>query len=69
MDIAEHVGRIKEGRELVVSLRKRIDYIIRKSAFRAEIKDQMYRPKVLCIEWIDPFYSAGHNKLQKGRTT
>jgi iron complex transport system substrate-binding protein len=60
MDIAEHVGRIKEGRELVVSLRKRIDYIMTKSAFRAETNNQMYKPKVLCIEWIDPLYSAGH---------
>ncbi|MGH9985297.1 MAG: ABC transporter substrate-binding protein [Nitrososphaeraceae archaeon] len=60
MDIAEHVGRLKEGRELVVSLRKRIDYIMTKSAFRAETNNQMYKPKVLCIEWIDPLYSAGH---------
>lgn len=60
MDIAEHVGRIKEGRELVVSLRKRIDYIMGKSVVRAKINNQMYRPKVLCIEWIDPLFSAGH---------
>jgi iron complex transport system substrate-binding protein len=60
MDIAEHVGRIKEGRELVVSLRKRIDYIMGKSAVRVKTNNQMYRPKVLCVEWIDPLFSAGH---------
>ncbi|MGA7368401.1 MAG: cobalamin-binding protein, partial [Nitrososphaeraceae archaeon] len=60
MDIAEHVGRIKEGRELVVSLRKRIDYIMGKSVVRVKTNNQMYRPKVLCIEWIDPLFSAGH---------
>jgi iron complex transport system substrate-binding protein len=54
MDIAERVDRIKEGRELVVSLRKRMDYIIGKSVVRAE------KPKVLCIEWMDPLFSAGH---------
>ncbi len=52
MDVAEKVGRVKEGRKLVSSLQKRID------AVRAmKIKS---RPKVLCIEWIDPFFTAGH---------
>lgn len=60
MDIAERVDRIKEGRKLVVSLRNRIDYIMRKSAFGTKTNNQMYRPKVLCIEWIDPLFSAGH---------
>ena len=60
MDIAERVGSIKKGRELVVSLRKRIDYIMEKSVVRAETNNKMYKPKVLCIEWIDPLFSAGH---------
>lgn len=52
MDVAEKVGRVKEGRKLVVSLQKRID------AVRSmKIKN---RPRVLCIEWIDPFFTAGH---------
>jgi iron complex transport system substrate-binding protein len=51
---------MKEGRELVVSLRKRIDYIIGKSVARVETNNQMYRPKVLCIEWNDSLCSAGH---------
>jgi iron complex transport system substrate-binding protein len=60
MDIAERVGSIKKGRELVISLRKRIDYIMEKSLVRTETNNKMYRPKVLCIEWIDPLFSAGH---------
>ena len=60
IDIAERVGSIKKGRELVVSLRKRIDYIMEKSVVRTETNNKMYKPKVLCIEWIDPLFSAGH---------
>ena len=52
MDVAERVGRIKEGRELVVSLQNRIDSI--------RIRPKENKPKVLCIEWIDPFFAAGH---------
>lgn len=52
MDVAEKTGRTKEGRKLVSSLQKRID------AVRSmKIKQ---RPKVACIEWVDPFFTAGH---------
>jgi iron complex transport system substrate-binding protein len=52
MDVADKVGRVKQGRKLVASLQKRID------AVRAmKVKS---RPKVLCIEWVDPFFTAGH---------
>jgi iron complex transport system substrate-binding protein len=60
MDIGERVGRIKEARRIVLTLQKRMDYIIEKSTTGARIHNQTHRPKVLCIEWIDPFYSAGH---------
>jgi iron complex transport system substrate-binding protein len=52
MDVAERVGRIKEGRKLVVSLQNRIDSI--------RIRPKQNKPKVLCLEWIDPFFTAGH---------
>ncbi len=52
MDVAERVGRIKEGRKLVVSLQNRIDSI--------RIRPKQNKPKVLCLEWIDPFFAAGH---------
>jgi iron complex transport system substrate-binding protein len=52
MDVAEKIGKVKQGRKLVASLQKRID----------AVKDMKVkgRPKVLCIEWIDPLFTAGH---------
>jgi iron complex transport system substrate-binding protein len=52
MDVAEKVGRVKEGRKLVSSLQKRID------AVRSRRIEN--RPKVACIEWVDPLFTAGH---------
>lgn len=52
MDIAQEVGRVKEGSKLVASLQKRID------AVRAvKIKE---KPRVMCVEWVDPLFTAGH---------
>ena len=52
MDIAERIGRVGEGRKLVTSLQNRID-----SVRSMKIK---FRPNVLCIEWIEPLFTAGH---------
>ena len=52
MDVAETIGKVKEGRKLVASLRKRIDTI---RSMKVKVV-----PKVLCIEWIDPLFTAGH---------
>jgi iron complex transport system substrate-binding protein len=62
MDIAERVNRVTEGRKLVVSLQKRIDGIRMRSAQRIEEgkKKNNDKPKVLCLEWVDPFFIAGH---------
>jgi len=62
MDIAERVDRVTEGRKLVVSLQKRIDNIRMRTGRRIgkEISKKNNRPKVLCIEWISPFFTAGH---------
>ncbi len=52
MDVAERIGKVKQGRKLVALLQKRID------AVRGmKVKS---RPKVLCIEWLDPLFTAGH---------
>lgn len=52
MDVAEKIGRVRQGSRLVASLQRRID------AVRSmKIKD---RPRVLCIEWLDPLFTAGH---------
>lgn len=52
MNVAERVGRIKEGAKLVSSLQERIDAVR-----EMKIKN---RPRVLCIEWLDPLFTAGH---------
>jgi len=51
-DIAEKINEEKRGREIVNSLNSRID----------KIKDVKIskRPKVLAIEWINPFFTSGH---------
>ncbi|MGC2685404.1 MAG: cobalamin-binding protein [Candidatus Nitrosopolaris sp.] len=61
MDISERVGRVTEGRKLVVSLRKRIDDIRMRSGHRRISGDvSRNKPRILCIEWINPFFTAGH---------
>jgi iron complex transport system substrate-binding protein len=65
MDIAERVGRVAEGRRLLVSLQKRIDDIRMRSGrrrIRADGSNNKHdkEPKILCVEWINPFFTAGH---------
>jgi iron complex transport system substrate-binding protein len=68
MDIAERVNRIKEGRRLVVYLQNRIDNIRMITGQRRRSGSSITnnnnnnnkQPKVLCIEWINPFFTAGH---------
>ena len=68
MDIAERVNRVTEGRKLVVSLQKRIDSIRMRTGRRfggdegkkKNNNNNNNKPKVLCLEWIDPFFTAGH---------
>ena len=52
MDVAERIGRVGEGRKLVTSLQNRIDSV---RSMKIE-----FRPNVLCIEWIEPLFTAGH---------
>jgi iron complex transport system substrate-binding protein len=63
MDIAERVNRVTDGRKLVVSLQKRIDSIGMRTGRRIggdEDEKKNNKPKVPCLEWIDPFFTAGH---------
>jgi iron complex transport system substrate-binding protein len=52
MDLAEKIEKVSEGRKLVASLQNRIDAVR-----NMKIK---FRPKVLCVEWIEPLFTAGH---------
>lgn len=51
MDVAEKVGRVAQGRKLVASLQKRIG--------RVRAMKVKSRPKVLCVEWLNPLFTAG----------
>ena len=50
--VGNKVGRQEKAKDFVLKLEKRISHI----------KDisKVSRPKVLCIEWLDPLFSAGH---------
>lgn len=50
--VGDKVGRQEKAKDFVLKLEKRISHI----------KDiqKISRPKVLCIEWLDPLFSAGH---------
>ena len=58
MDVAEKIGKVREGRKLVASLQNRIDRVRRRSSM--VMKKVKHKPKVLCVEWIEPLFTAGH---------
>ena len=52
LEMAKKIGKIDEAHKLIDSLRKRMEYVKSKST--------QSRPKILCIEWLDPLFTAGH---------
>jgi iron complex transport system substrate-binding protein len=52
VDVAKSVGKVKEGLEIKTSLSNRIENV----ASTNEDKN----PRVICLEWFDPFYICGH---------
>jgi iron complex transport system substrate-binding protein len=66
MEVAQKVNRVTQGQKLVVSLQERIDRItVRKRSIRSEgnsskSNHKVNELKILCIEWINPFFTAGH---------
>ncbi len=52
--VGEATGRKREAQVFVEQLRERIDRV-RKQASRSD-----YRPRVACLEWLEPIYNAGH---------
>lgn len=51
-ELAKKIGKEQQGIILRKSLEKRIEYIKSKKFEK--------RPRVLCIEWIEPFFTSGH---------
>jgi iron complex transport system substrate-binding protein len=52
--VGKETGREEQAMRLVASLRKRIDSV------ESAAKAARHRPSVLCVEWIDPIFIAGH---------
>jgi iron complex transport system substrate-binding protein len=52
IDVAKTVGKETDGRQIRASLTKRIENI--STTFKSN------KPKVICLEWFDPFYICGH---------
>lgn len=52
LEVAKRIDKIKEAKILIDSLQKKIDCI--KNTLKKS------KPKVLCIEWLDPLFTAGH---------
>ena len=52
--VAEATGREPAGRELVRSLRSRVEAIGSRTA------NLVARPRVFCMEWVNPPYCGGH---------
>jgi iron complex transport system substrate-binding protein len=50
--VGNKVGKQEKARDFVKQLQKRIDQI--------KNTPKISRPKVVCIEWIDPLFTAGH---------
>ena len=51
-DISRIIGKEKEGSRLIDSLSKRLEFVRGKTFEK--------RPKVVAIEWVDPFFTSGH---------
>lgn len=58
IEIAKRIGQLEKGQKLVGSLQKRIDNIKKIAQTRTTMAGS--GPRIVCIEWIDPFFIAGH---------
>jgi iron complex transport system substrate-binding protein len=56
-EIATNIGKINEGKNLVRLLEDKINRIKKISELKTNKKDL---PKILCLEWLDPLFTAGH---------
>ncbi len=57
LEISKSVEKIKEGENLVKLLKDKIDRIKRVTELKNQDKSRF---KILCLEWIDPFFTSGH---------
>ena len=52
--IAEATGRIEAGERLCAELMQRLERVA------ARVRDKKTKPRVACLEWLDPLMTAGH---------
>ncbi len=52
--VGEFTGRLPEAERLVASMRSRVE------AVYSRTRSVAYRPRVLCMEWIEPPWVGGH---------
>jgi iron complex transport system substrate-binding protein len=55
-EIAQKVEKINEGQNLVRTLEEKINRVKR----IREVTTVEKLPRILCLEWLDPFFTAGH---------
>lgn len=53
-ELGEAVGRAEGARELVLKLKERVERV------RRSVSPAAVRPRVLCLEWLDPLFQGGH---------
>jgi iron complex transport system substrate-binding protein len=53
-ELGEATGRAKEADDLIANGRARLEKIA------AVTRDLSHRPRVFCMEWLDPVYCSGH---------
>jgi iron complex transport system substrate-binding protein len=54
LDVGKATGRLKEAEEIITSGKNQIENI------QEATSRLSYRPRVFCVEWIDPIYCSGH---------
>lgn len=52
--LGEATGRQKQAEELIAAGRARLEKLV------ADTQDLAVRPRVFCMEWLDPIYCSGH---------
>ena len=53
-ELGEATGRVKEAEQLIATGRERLEKL---AAITRELRQ---RPRVFCMEWLDPVYCSGH---------
>lgn len=53
-ELGAATGRLRQAEEIIADARARLQRVAERTA------KQVRRPRVFCLEWIDPYYCCGH---------